>query len=266
VWLVRGPRELNEVADRLDRSGLLDGGHEVLVQQPAAGVLGVVQSVFQHGRLLGAHCYQARALGVGGSARAREGVANPVVLEHLATLGARLNWHGALMLDYLFDPATGQPAYIDANPRIGETLNATLSGLNLAELLVQVSLGRTVAPPPPSRPGVRTHSVVTGLLGAAQRGQGRRHLLAELWRAWTRQGVYAGSRDELTRPREDPLSLVPAAFLSLRLLGNPRAAGRIVARTVENYGLTESTAHSLRRMPADVLGGRNAGPAQRVPA
>ena len=51
------------------------------------------------------------------------------------------------MLDYLYDMANGRPAYIDANPRIGETVNATLSGLNLCELLVQVSRGGAVAPP-----------------------------------------------------------------------------------------------------------------------
>jgi hypothetical protein len=61
----------------------------------------VVQCVFRCGRLVAGHCYQARALGVGGSASARESAAHPHVLEQMAALGAYLNWHGALTLDYL---------------------------------------------------------------------------------------------------------------------------------------------------------------------
>src|SRR5262249_23762091 len=48
VWLVRDGEELRAVIDRLERAGLLSGESEVLVQQPAVGTLGVVQTVFQH--------------------------------------------------------------------------------------------------------------------------------------------------------------------------------------------------------------------------
>jgi hypothetical protein len=250
VWSVRDPAGLRQVADRLEREGFLDGRHEILVQQPASGVLGVVQSVFQHGRLVAAHCYQARALGVGGSARARIGVSHPTVVEHLARLGARLNWHGALMLDYLYDPARSQPTYIDSSPRIGETFNATRSGVNLCDLLVRVSLGEDVDSPPSTRPGVQTHSVMMSLVAlAAQRGK-RGHLLAELARAWAGRGVYAHGEDELTRPRDDPPSLLPAAFVTGQLLLNPRAAERIVRRTVDNYGLDERAVLAIGGMSA----------------
>src|SRR5205085_10841046 len=137
-------------------------------QQPAPGVLGVVQSVFQRGRLVAAHCYLAQELGVGGSARARVSVAHPVVVEQIAAIGRRLNWHGALMLDYLWDPAAERPAYIDSNPRIGETWNATRSGVDLCEAYLNVALDRPVTPTPPSRVGVRSHSAMTSLLGAAE--------------------------------------------------------------------------------------------------
>ena len=86
VWYVAGPEDLRPVADLLEKKGLLDGSHQVLVQQPAPGVLGVVQCVFQHGRLVGGHCYITRATGVGGSAAARQSVHHPLVLEHLTRL------------------------------------------------------------------------------------------------------------------------------------------------------------------------------------
>jgi predicted ATP-grasp superfamily ATP-dependent carboligase len=248
VWPVRTAQEAAQTAGRLEQAGLLTGETEVLVQEAAPGILGVVQTVFQHGRLIAGHCYQARALGVGSSARARVSAAHPLVLEHIAALGAYLRWHGALTLDYLWDTDTCTPSYIDANPRLGETLNATLSGVNLCELLVQVALDRTIAPPPPSRVDVKTHSVLMTLLAHGQNGASRGPLLRELWHALRKRGLYAGSQDEITRPRDDPLSLIPAAFLSLRLLINPRTAASVIAQTVDNYSLSEPAARAIREL------------------
>ena len=180
VWRVGSQNEVAAVADRLEAAGLLDGRREVLVQQPAAGVLRMIEAVYQHGRLVGAHCSEARAQGVGGSAWARESVLDPPVLQHLASFGTHLDWHGGLCVDYLHDPRTGQPSYIDANPRPGETFNAILSGVNLAECLVKVSLGQEVPSLPPPRPGVRTHTIFMHLMALASDGASRRRLWAEL--------------------------------------------------------------------------------------
>jgi hypothetical protein len=248
VWRVESAPQLRELAERLEREGQLDG-NAVLVQQPARGVFSVVQSVFQHGRLLAAHCYQARAQGVGGSAWARVGVRHPVVLEHLQRLGTQLRWHGALMFDYFFDTATGRPEYIDANPRIGETFNATLSGVNLCDLLLKVSLDQPVDPPR-GREGVRTHSLLMSLLGQAEATAGRGAIVAELGRALLRRGNYRDSQDELTRPRQDVFSLLPAVQVVGRLLFHPRSAGRIIGGAVSNYALTETTVRMIRELPA----------------
>jgi predicted ATP-grasp superfamily ATP-dependent carboligase len=244
VWHVENRRSLEALTNRLEANGYLNGSGEILVQQPAPGTLCVAQSVFQNGRLLAAHTYQARAQGVGGSAYARVSVSHPVVLDHLRTLGEHLHWHGALMLDYLFDPATG-PVYIEANPRIGETVNALESGLNLCELLLQVALDRPTKPSGQPKPGARTHSILMGLLALAQRSGKRRLVLAELCRALAGRGIYTGSLDELTRLRHDFPSLIPAVFLAAQLLVNPGSARTIVSGAVKNYGLTETTLKRL---------------------
>lgn len=248
VWHVGDEREAAQTFDRLEREGALDGRRELLVQQPAPGTLCVVQSVFQHGRLVAAHCYRARALGLGGSARSRISVAHPLVIEHLRRLGGHLNWHGALMLDYIFNDETQQPAYIDANPRIGETVNALLSGVNLCAALVRVSLGETVAGLALGHSGVQTHSLLTSLLAAAEQGANRRQLLAEMGRAWRPTGVYSDSQDELTRPGEDPLSVLPALVVAMQLLMNPGAAGRIVRGAVANYSLSDETVQAIAQI------------------
>ena len=59
-------------------------------------------------------------------------------------IGQALKWHGSLMLDYLFDDSNGQIAYIDPNPRMGETMNATFHGINIADLVVRLSLGEVI--------------------------------------------------------------------------------------------------------------------------
>jgi hypothetical protein len=141
--------------------------------------------------------------------------------------------------------ATRQVQYIEANPRIGETMNATLAGMNLCDLLVQVSLGQTPARSPPSRPGVRTHSLMMSLLAAAERGAGRRALTAELFRAWQGQGVYSLSQEELTRWDEDPLSIVPLTAVAVRLLARPAGVESIIRSAVDVYSLNEETIRSV---------------------
>ena len=159
-------------------------------------------------------------------------------------------------MDYIHNAETGQISYIDANPRPGEPLNATLCGLNLSEILLQVSVDREILPPPTPRPGVRTHTLVMGLMALAHEGASRRRLLAELRRAWAHQAPYDASQDEITRPREDLPSLIPAVYLAVRLLLNPSAARRIVGRTVDNYSLTEAAVEAIRQLPSDLLDSR----------
>jgi hypothetical protein len=245
VWRVEGEKDARAIGDRLESNGCFAPGKEVLVQEPAPGVLGVAQSVFLHGRLLAAHIYQARALGVGGSARARVSIHLPQVREHLRVLGERLEWHGALMLDFLVEPRTARLAYIEANPRIGETVNALLSGVNLPELLLRLADGAACScPPSPER--TATHSVIMSLMTLAQSGGTRLNLLRELYQAGAKRGIYARSQDELTRPGQDPGSLLPAAFLTTQLLINPRAAQRIIDRAVKDYSLDDDAIRAIR--------------------
>jgi predicted ATP-grasp superfamily ATP-dependent carboligase len=248
VWRIEDAAMARTICEQLESNGTLGPDKVALLQQAAPGVLGVAQAVFQHGRLLAAHTYQARALGVGGSARARVGVDLPQVREHLRILGEHLRWHGALMLDFLVEPVTGRVAYIEANPRIGETVNALLSGVNLPELLLSVGLDENVQPAPVRRHAVRTHSLVMSLMALAQNGGTRVELLRELCRAAAAHDIYAGSQDEVTRPCDDALSMIPAAFVALQLLVNPRRAQGIVSRAVRDYALSALSDEAIRRM------------------
>ncbi len=104
--------------------------------------------MFEKGRLVAVHCTSQQAEGPGGSQSARLSVDHPHVREHLQMVGHELKWHGALALDYFFDPGTGEPAYIEANPRLVEPMNALAAGLNLPDVLVRLSMGETLAAGP----------------------------------------------------------------------------------------------------------------------
>jgi len=256
VWRVESAEQMRRVGREIrGLAASFDEPAPLVVQQPAEGTFHAVQAVFRHGELAVAHCYRGRAVGVGGSFHGRESLRHPFVLDDMTRLGAALRWHGAIHAEYFLDDA-GRPAYLEANPRIGETLNATLSGVNLSEALVRVSLDEPVEPPVSIREGVKTHAVMMGMMAAAERGEGRRAMLAELWRAWRGQGVYADSQDELTRPCEDPWSLLPAAFVTVQLLFRAGVVHRIVRRAVENYGLDAAAVRRIASLPAESFSAR----------
>ena len=105
---------------------------------------------------------------------ARRSAVHPIVLEQIARLGSHVGWHGAAFFDYFYDVESGQPQFLEANPRIGETVNAWLSGVNLCEQLVQISTGQrlpTMSLPGPSQVGLRTHSGFMLLLQRCLGGQ-----------------------------------------------------------------------------------------------
>ena len=255
VFRIENCSELENRLDALEKHGLFGGESETLAQQPGRGVLSTVQAVFNQGALIGVHCLQSRRLGVGGMSTIRTSADHTVVREHVARIGKHLHWHGALFIDYFYDPESGQPQYIECNPRIGEPVNAMLSGINLPQLLIQTSLGQSPAPAALGRFGVRTHNLMMVLIGMAYYGQGRAALVRDIRECAAGRGDYANSEDEITRPKDDALSRLPRIWVTVQLLAWPGIARQIVAKTVENYSLPESATESIKALPLDLLDG-----------
>jgi predicted ATP-grasp superfamily ATP-dependent carboligase len=232
IWFVRSAYDLETVLRDLHGLGLSANGafaDEILLQDFVAGPTCKAQAVFCRGELLGFHGYRQIAAGAGGGEAIKQSDSRDDVRAHLAAIGARLGWHGALSVDYvLADSAT--PLLIDCNPRLVEPMSAYLAGVDLVGLLLAVSLGDTPAPLPPSRDGVRTHLSMQALLGIASRGGSRRDLLREGWQLATVSAVYAGSIEELTPLRQDWLSLVPLAMVAIALLARPSLASALAKK------------------------------------
>jgi predicted ATP-grasp superfamily ATP-dependent carboligase len=251
VFYIENHVALRDRARRLEADGLLRDNTDVLVQRPARGVLSTVQAVFNYGEMIGVHCFEARRLGVGGMSTARSSADHPVVRDHVARIGEHLTWHGAFFIDYFYDAASAQPEYIEANPRIGETVNAMLAGINLPQTLVRIALGETPPRAPLGRFGVRTHNALMILMSMAYDGSSRAALVRELRRIRSREEPYTNGEDELTRPNDDRLSALPFVYTTGQLLAWPRIAKRIVAKTVGGYSLPEAVTEQLKALPLD---------------
>ncbi|WP_442482047.1 hypothetical protein [Aeoliella sp. SH292] len=253
VFHITSEQELAKRIDLLKSEGKLDGDTEMLVQQPARGIQATVQAVFDRGQVIGIHMFDARQLGVGGMSAARTGADHPVVREHIAKLGAHLDWHGAMFVDYFYDYETARPEYIECNPRVGETVNAWLSGTNVCEQLVRLSAGEPVSVLPLAAPGVRTQSFYMILLTMAYDGASRSQLLREIVKFRLRRGMYADSQDELTRVRDDYLSGIPLWFIAAQLLVSPRISHKIVASTVDNYSMPKSSLEAMDNLDIEAF-------------
>jgi predicted ATP-grasp superfamily ATP-dependent carboligase len=222
VWFLREPEDLARVLRALEERNAFAG--DVLLQDFVPGAVEHAQAVFCRGQLCAFHAYRQLARGAGGGDAVKESVRRPVVGMHIERIGMRLAWHGALSIDFILREPDGVPLLIDCNPRLVEPMSAFCAGLDLVELLVQVSCGENPVPPPESRPGVRTHLAMQALLGCGMMKGSRWELLTEFCRLVRRRAIYAGSREELTPVMLDWPSALPLAATLVLLLANPRLA------------------------------------------
>ena len=243
VRRVTSREELRQLAADYARRGVFGQGG-VLVQQPVAGPLVMVQAVFARGELVAGHACQRVREGTSGGASHKLGLDLPEAREHLARLGAALAWHGALSADVIADP--DGPVFIDINPRLVEPVNALESGVDLVRALVEVACSGTSRPQPPGRPGVRTHQLLLAVLGAAQRG-GRRDVARELRDGLRHRGDYRGSREELTPGRGDLLAGLPVGLAAAATLARPAAWRYLVGGGTGAYSLTPAAWEELRK-------------------
>jgi predicted ATP-grasp superfamily ATP-dependent carboligase len=253
VRFVRDRDELKSALYLFQERGAWKGSEPIILQQPATGRQSVVRAVYNRGRLVGSHMNALVMRGVGGTATVRDSCFHAVVEKHMRRLGEHLRWHGPLFADYFFDEVQGAPAYIEANPRIGDTANATLSGVDICQRWVDVALGRETNPLPNARPGVRTHAAMLMLITRALENSSRSDLLHEIGLQRRGEGPYANSEEEMIRAADDRLSIVPYLWVAGRLLLRPAAAHQFVRSTVERYGLTNEAAERIANLPVEQL-------------
>jgi glutathione synthase/RimK-type ligase-like ATP-grasp enzyme len=243
VRRVGSAAELGAVVAELETGGFFAGG-TVIAQEPAAGPLAMVQSVFVHGELVAAHANLRVREGASGGASHKRSVDQPAaVIKHVEALGRSLGWHGALSADAIL--TDGGPVFIDVNPRLVEPGNAWRSGVDLTGAMLHVACGGVPAAQPAGRPGVSTHQLLLAVLGAGADGRGRRGAVAEIVAALARAGSYRGSAEELTPVRGDPLAAVPVLVATLALLIRPALWRRLSGGAVADYALTPAGWQSL---------------------
>lgn len=247
TWRVSSDAERTKVLEALHVRQSAGNLGPFLVQDIVPGKLEVAQSVFQNGKLVAIHGYRQQIEGVGGSASGRISVRRPEIVSVLRHLGKSLNWHGALMLDYIFNDSTKKFWFIDPNPRLGETMNATLAGANLSKVMICVSRGEMVKWTD-TKDGIRSHILLSALLAVAIENPSRWAVLREIIVAVRRADHYADSREEIASIGKDFLSFLPTALVAFRLLARPRAAQSITAHAIRNYALSEYAANAIETL------------------
>jgi biotin carboxylase len=245
VWRVNNAEDLRKQISSLSAQGLLDGKEEFVVQEYATGTLERVLAVFDRGQLVAMHGYRQLREGPGGGDIAKIGVSRPAVRGYMERLGAQLEWHGALSMDYILRGDDDTPVFIDANPRLVEPMHAVLSGVNLADILVRVSLRQPVLVEEPVAKELRTHLLLMGLLAAAAGRGRRRDVLAEIVRAIRGHGIYAHSREELLPILADFKGVIPLAYILSRLLVRPASTAALSAGSIASYSLSPTAARQI---------------------
>ena len=243
VTLVRQRSQLAafvDLASGADAFG--DGG--ILAQAPVPGALAMLQTVFADGELVAFHANLRVREGARGGASHKCSIDLPVAWEHLAALGRRLGWHGALSADAILT-ADG-PVYIDINPRLVEPGNARRAGVDLVTPLLELATGQRPIPRTAGRAGASTHQLLLAILGAAERTGRRRGVLAEVTAAARHSGDYRGSVEELTPLGGDPSAAVPVVLATTAALVDPRASRWFSGGSVRNYALTPAGWRQLR--------------------
>ena len=218
----------------------------MVLQEPLAGPLVMVQAIFDSGRLVAWHANLREREGAGGGSCSKLSFSHPALARDLARLGEELDWHGALCLDAILTP--DGPSYIDVNPRLVEPGNAWRAGVDLVGALLRVSLGSTA---PVAAPAAARGTHAPAAPGGARRGAARRRP--------PRRGARVGERPrcDAVRTRGAPRSSRRCAAIRWRwcpcwLPRSPRSRAR--ARTgfftggaVESYALTPEAWRRSRR-------------------
>ena len=192
-----------------------------------AGATEKAQSVFCRGKLVGFHAFRAVAPGIGGGEAIKQSVRRPVVRDYLEKLGAALDWHGGLSVDYIVPDDGTMPLLIDCNPRLVEPFNAFASAPISSRSCCASRSARRRRRLPESRDGVVTHLAMQALLGVAARSGSRRAVASEFWRLLDHGGPYAGSVEELTPLQHDGLSAVPLLTTLALMLVSPSSAAKL---------------------------------------
>lgn len=102
---------------------------------------------------------------------------------------------------------------------------------------------------PSAAPGIRTHSTLALVIGAAERTGSRRAVLRSLANGLAARGGLRGSREVLTPVWSDPVSALPLLLVTARMLARPREASALAAGAVADYSVPPPGADAVREPP-----------------
>ena len=239
VMLVNNKKQL---ADSI-RNALTEF-NPMIIQAPAKGKLQCqVQVLYLRGNLVCCHSTTLKAVGIGHSQAARLSISHPTIKPYLIELGKKLNWDGAMAVDYFYDDTDG-PEFIEINPRMVEPMNAVYSNINFPKILLDMTLNKPISYDMQSKDGVLSTSLLSMILGIAYETNSRREIIKMIMHSIFKKEEFKNSREDLTPPF-DKLSYIVLLFAILKLLINPKNAISLSSGAIGDYSLSASAIQNI---------------------
>jgi glutathione synthase/RimK-type ligase-like ATP-grasp enzyme len=216
----------------------------MIIQAPAKGKLQCqVQALYLNGSLVCYHSTTLKAVGIGHSQAARLSISYPTIKPYLIKLGKKINWDGAMAIDYFYDDING-PEFIEINPRMVEPMNAEYSNMNFPKLLLDMTLNKPISYDLRSRDGILSTSLLSMMLEIAYKTNSRKEIIKMVIRSLSKKGEFKNSREDLM-PSFDKLSYIVLIFAIFKLLINPKNAINLSSRAIGDYSLSASAIQKI---------------------
>jgi len=147
VFYPSSENELIQVINRLIKTYKISEERYPIIQDLVHGEGWGVSGVWNKGECLGlvTHRRLREKTATGGTSTLREVASNPELEYYTLKLMKHIQWHGAAMVEYKYNPQTRQAWFIEVNPRLWGSLALPVSaGFDIPWVLYNLALGNSI--------------------------------------------------------------------------------------------------------------------------
>jgi predicted ATP-grasp superfamily ATP-dependent carboligase len=167
VFRVSDTKELKDVFSKIVREYGLTRETYPLIQEYVEGKGYGVSCLFDHGKVKAVFTHKRllEKFARGGPSTRRISVKNSLLEGYARKYLESLNWHGAVMIEFRYDEASGRGYFIEANPRLWGSINLSyISGVDFPYLLYKIAVGESIESVTTYMTGIRSNWVLGDMM------------------------------------------------------------------------------------------------------
>jgi predicted ATP-grasp superfamily ATP-dependent carboligase len=168
VFYPKSDQELEHCVLNLIGSYKLSQERYPLVQEYVKGEGWGVSGVWNHGQPLAlvTHRRLREKTATGGTSTLREVRGNSTLEEYTLKLMREVEWHGAAMVEYKYNPQTHQAWFMEVNPRLWGSLTLSVAaGLDIPWIIYNLAVENPIVGPKPQE-GTKSRWILGDLIAA----------------------------------------------------------------------------------------------------